>query len=55
MAEIILRDGTVVYGRCVRMYVAFEGDTRFIFNVDGRGEIRCTYDNMNSNYREYVA
>ena len=55
MGEIVLRDGSIVYGKLLRSYCSVEGDMRYIFYVAGRGEIRCNYDNMNSNYREYVA
>lgn len=53
MAEIVLRDGTVVIGEMLRCYNAFEGGKRYIFYVEGRGEIRCVLENYQ--YKEYVA
>lgn len=53
MAEIVLRNGKIVYGKLVRTYCAFEGGMRYIFHVDGY--VRCVYENAQSNYREYVA
>lgn len=53
MAEITLRDGTVVSGTLLRAYPAFEGGKRYIFHVAGRGEIRCVFENYQ--YKEYVA
>ncbi len=53
MAEITLRDGTVVKGILVYKYLSFEGDTRYIFYVEGRGVIRCVFENYQ--YKEYVA
>ena len=53
MAEITLRDGTVVSGKLLFKYVSFEGDTRYIFYVEGRGEVRCVFENYE--YKEYVA
>ena len=53
MAEIILRDGTVVDGKLLYKYLSFEGDTRYIFYVEGRGEICCVFGNYE--YKEYVA
>lgn len=55
MAEIVLRDGKIVYGKLVRKYYAVEGGVRYIFHVDGYGDVRCIYENAQSNYREYVA
>ena len=55
MAEIVLRDGKIVYGKLVRKYYAVEGGVRYIFHVDGYGDVRCVYENAQSNYREYVA
>ena len=55
MAEIVLRSGKIVYGRLVRAYCAFEGDIRYIFHVDGYGDVRCMYNNAQSNYKEFVA
>lgn len=55
MAEIVLKSGKIVYGKLVRKYCAFEGDMRYIFHVDGYGDVRCVYENAQSNYREYVA
>lgn len=55
MAEIVLRSGKIVYGKLVRKYTAFEGGIRYIFHVDGYGDVRCVYENAQSNYREYVA
>lgn len=55
MAEIVLRNGKIVYGKLVRTYCAFEGGMRYIFHVDGYGDVRCVYENATSNYREYVA
>lgn len=52
MAEITLRDGTVVGGKLLYKYLSFEGDTRYIFYVEGRGEIRCVFENYQ--YKEYV-
>ena len=52
-AEITLRDGTVVDGKLLYRYLSFEGDTRYIFYVEGRGEIRCVFENYQ--YKEYVA
>ena len=53
MAEIVLRDGTVVNGKLLFKYVSFEGDTRYIFYVEGRGEVRCVFENYE--YQEHVA
>lgn len=53
MAEVVLRDGTVVSGMLLFKYVSFEGDTRYIFYVEGRGEVRCVLENYE--YKEYVA
>ena len=53
MAEIVLKDGTVVTGKFLYKYVSFEGDTRCIFYVEGRGEIRCVFENYQ--FKEYVA
>lgn len=53
MAEITLRDGTVVSGTLLRAYPAFEGGKRYIFYVEGRGEIRCVFENYQ--YKECVA
>ena len=53
MAEITLRDGTVVRGKLLYKYLSFEGDVRYIFHVAGRGEIRCVFENYQ--YKEYVA
>jgi len=53
MAEITLRDGTVVSGLLLSVYDAFEGGKRYIFYVEGRGEIRCVFENYQ--YKEYVA
>ena len=54
MAEIVLRNGKIVYGKLVRKYCAFEGGMRYIFHVDGYGDVRCVYENATSNYKEYV-
>ena len=53
MAEIVLKDGTVVTGKLLCKYLSFEGDMRYIFYVEGRGEIRCVFENYQ--YKEYVA
>ena len=53
MADIMLRDGTVVVGKLLSSYSAFEGGKRYIFHVEGRGEIRCVFENYQ--YKEYVA
>ena len=53
MAQIVLANGKIVYGKLIRKYCAFEGGVRYIFNVNGY-EVRCIYDNMNCNYRELV-
>lgn len=53
MAEITLRDGTVVSGTLLSVYPAFEGGKRYIFYVEGRGEIRCVF--RDCQYVEYVA
>ena len=53
MAEIVLKDGTVVTGKLLCKYVSFEGDTRCIFYVEGRGEIRCVFEDYQ--FKEYVA
>lgn len=53
MAEITLKDGTVVKGKLLYKYVSFEGDIRYIFYVEGKGEIRCVFEKYE--YKEYVA
>ena len=53
MADIVLRDGTVVVGKLLSSYSAFEGGKRYIFYVEGRGEIRCVF--RDCQYVEYVA
>ena len=55
MAEIVLRSGKIVYGRLVRAYCAFESGIRYIFHVDGYGDVRCMCNNAQSNYKEFVA
>jgi len=53
MAEIMLKDGTIVSGKLLYKYLSFEGDTRYIFYVENHGEIRCVFENYV--YKEYVA
>ena len=53
MAELVLKDGTVVDGKMLSVYNAFEGGVRYIFYVEGRGEIRCVFENYQ--YKECVA
>ena len=53
MAELVLKDGTVVDGRMLSFYNAFEGGVRYIFYVEGHGEVRCVFRDYQ--YMEYVA
>jgi mRNA-degrading endonuclease HigB of HigAB toxin-antitoxin module len=52
MLEFTTKDGTTLVGKLVDAYVAFEGDTRYIFDVNGR-QYRCV--KVDGKYIEYVA
>lgn len=54
MAKITLKDGRVVHATFIRQYPAFEGGMRYIFYVNGYGDVRCIKDE-NGNFKEYVA
>lgn len=54
MKELItLRTGEQIEGTLTRVYGAFEGGQRYIFNI-GHREVRCIKD-ANGKYVEYVA
>ena len=52
MESIILRNGEVVKGRLIRVYNAFEGGKRYIFQIN-KGEYRCI-KNENGEFVEYT-
>lgn len=50
---ITLKTGEQIEGTLTRVYNAFEGEKRYIFNI-GHREVRCVQDD-DGNYVEYVA
>lgn len=52
MLEFTTKDGTLLFGKLVHTYVAFEGGTRYILDVNGK-QYRCV--RIDGAFVEYVA
>ena len=52
MIEFTTKDGALLFGKLINVYVAFEGGTRYIFDVNGK-QYRCR--KIDGKFVEYVA